>query len=70
MMMKIYDVYAVIAGVVLCFLVIAIILYFAENIYNVIGRNGSLTITKIAAILMAAIAIKFIRQSIQVIFHL
>ena len=66
MMLKIYNVYAVITGVIICFLLIWLVLYFAENIFALLGRNGSLVVTKIAGIIMAAIAVRFIRQGVQV----
>ena len=70
MAIRIYNIYAVILGTIVCFVLIWLVLYFAENIYGFLGRNGSLIITKIAAILMAAIAVKFVRQGIQAIFHI
>jgi small neutral amino acid transporter SnatA (MarC family) len=36
----------------------------------VLGKNGSLILTKIASILIAAIAVQFIRQGLFSIFHL
>ncbi|MDI6732053.1 MAG: MarC family protein [Candidatus Margulisbacteria bacterium] len=69
MFLNIFNPYAVIAGVGLCFLAIWIILYFAEHIYRILGHNGALIITKIAAIMIAAIAVRFIRVGIQSVFH-
>lgn len=66
MMLRIYNVYAVMTGVIICFLLIWLVLYFSENIFCFLGRNGSLVVTKIAGIIMAAIAVRFIRQGIQV----
>jgi len=45
-------------------LLIWLVLFYAEAIYKFLGKNGSLIITKIAAILIAAIAVQFIRQGI------
>jgi multiple antibiotic resistance protein len=70
MMLRIYSFYAVAAGVLACFFLIWLVLHFSENIYSLLGKNGSLVITKIAGILMAAIAVRFIRLGIQAIFHL
>ncbi|HTY14036.1 MAG TPA: MarC family protein, partial [Candidatus Omnitrophota bacterium] len=67
-MMRLYNFWAVIAGIVACFFVIWLVLHFAENIYNFLGRNGALIITKIAAIVIAAIAVQFIKQGILAIF--
>jgi len=69
-MLRIYQLPAVILGTLICFVFVWLTLHFGEHIYRVIGRNGSLIITKIAAILIAAIAVRFIRQGITVIFHL
>lgn len=66
--LKLYDIYAVLLGVFVCFVFIWLVLYFAENIYKFLGRNGALIITKIASILIAAIAVRFIRQGIMAIF--
>ena len=51
-------------------LLIWLVLYFADHIYAVLGKNGSLIFTKIASILIAAIAVQFIRQGIMAIFLL
>ncbi len=67
-MLKVYPFWAVIAGITACFLVIWLILNFADTVYGFMGRNGALIITKIAAIIIAAIAVLFIRQGIQAIF--
>lgn len=69
MLLKIFNPYAVIAGAGLCFLLIWIVLYFADDIYRVLGHNGALIITKIAAIMIAAIAVRYIRIGIQSAFH-
>jgi multiple antibiotic resistance protein len=66
--LKLYDLYAVLLGVFICFVFIWLALYFAENIYRFLGRNGALIITKIASILIAAIAVRFIRQGMMAIF--
>lgn len=69
-MIRLYNFWAVIAGITACFIVIWLILRYAEMIYGIIGRNGSLIITKIAAIIIAAIAVQFMRQGIQSIFFI
>jgi multiple antibiotic resistance protein len=56
--------------VLICFLLIWLVLFFSESIFRHIGRNGALIITKISGILIAAIAVRFIRQALQAIFHL
>ena len=67
-MIHIYNFWAVVAAIIVCFLLIWLTLYFAESIYRFLGRNGALIITKIAAIIIASIAVLFIRQGIQALF--
>lgn len=67
---RIYDLPAVIVGVLLCFILIWLVLRFSGSIYKIIGRNGALIITRIAAIIIAAIAVRFIRVGITAIFGL
>lgn len=69
-MTRIYQLWAVVLGVLICFLFIWLIFHFADSIYRLIGRNGSVILTRIAAILIAAIAVRFIRVGIQAIFKI
>jgi len=69
-MTKLYQLPAIVLGVLICFAMIWIVFRFADTIYRFIGRNGALIITKISAILIAAIAVRFIRLGIQSIFKL
>ena len=64
-MIHLYNFYAVIAGITACFVVIWVMLHFADELYGLLGHNGALIITKISAILIAAISVQFIRQGIQ-----
>jgi multiple antibiotic resistance protein len=63
-LLKLYGYQVILTAVMICFFLIFLVLYFAENIYSFLGKNGTLIITKIAAILIAAIAVQFIRQGI------
>jgi len=63
-LLKLYGYQVVLTAILVCFFLIFLVLYFAENIYGFLGKNGALIITKIAAILIAAIAVQFIRQGI------
>ncbi|MFH1387425.1 MAG: MarC family protein [bacterium] len=67
-LLKLYGFYIVGSAIVACFILIWLILHFADQIYRVLGKNGSLILTKVAAILIAAIAVQFIRQGILAIF--
>jgi multiple antibiotic resistance protein len=64
-MIHIYNFYAVILGIILCFAFIWLTLHFADKLYSLLGHNGALIITKISAILIAAISVHYIRQGIQ-----
>ncbi len=69
-LLQLYGYAVVLSAIVACFAAIWLVLYFAEAIHAVLGKNGSLILTKIAAILIAAIAVQFVRQGICAIFHL
>jgi multiple antibiotic resistance protein len=55
-------------AVVINFVISGAIFYFAENIYCAIGKTGSTIVAKVMAIILAAIAVKFIREGILNIF--
>ncbi len=63
-LLKLYGYQVILTAILICFFLIFLVLYFADNIYRFLGKNGTLIITKIAAILIAAIAVQFIRQGI------
>ncbi|MBN3032959.1 MAG: MarC family protein [Candidatus Saganbacteria bacterium] len=65
-----YGYWVVLAAIVACFAAIWLVLYFADAINAILGKNGSLVLTKIAAILIAAIAVQFVRQGVCAIFRL
>lgn len=69
-MTKLYQLPAVIVGVLICFALIWLVFHFAETIFRFIGRNGALIVTKIAAILVAAIAVHFIRIGTRSFFRI
>jgi multiple antibiotic resistance protein len=69
-LLKLYGYAVVISAILVCFALIWLVLHYADAIYKVLGRNGSLILTKIASILIAAIAVQFIRQGIFAIFNL
>jgi multiple antibiotic resistance protein len=69
-MAKIYQLPAVVLGVLICFFFIWLIFHFSGAIYRIIGHNGSLIVTKIASILIAAIAVRFIRIGVQAILKI
>jgi multiple antibiotic resistance protein len=67
-LLKLYGYWVVLSAILACFVLIGLVLYFADAIYRILGKNGSLILTKIAAILIAAIAVQFIRQGIMAVF--
>lgn len=67
-LLKLYGFWVVISAILVCFFLIWLVLYYAEAIHRVLGKNGSLVLTKIASILIAAIAVQFIRQGIMAVF--
>lgn len=67
-LLKLYGYAVVMSAIAACFALIWLVLYYADFIHNILGRNGSLILTKVASILIAAIAVQFIRQGIMAIF--
>lgn len=69
-LLQLYGYWVVLSAIIVCFALIWIVLLFADRIYAVLGKNGALILTKIASILIAAIAVQFIRQGITGILRL
>lgn len=69
-LLRLYGAWVVGSAIIACFGLIWLILHFADPIYRILGKNGSLILAKISAILIAAIAIQFIRQGIMSILSL
>ena len=69
-LLQLYGYVITISAIVACFAVIWLVLFFADHIYGFLGKNGALILTKIASILIAAIAVQFVRQGLFSIFHL
>ncbi|MFA4844153.1 MAG: MarC family protein [Candidatus Margulisiibacteriota bacterium] len=68
-LLKLYGYAVVLSSIVACFALIWLVLHYADAIYKILGKNGSLILTKIASILIAAIAVQFIREGILAIFR-
>jgi multiple antibiotic resistance protein len=66
--LQMYNYWVVVAALVVCFGAIWLVLQFAEQIYNFLGHNGALIVTKIAAILIAAIAVQFMTRGLLALF--
>jgi multiple antibiotic resistance protein len=59
-----YGMGITLAAVAINFFISGLVLYFGEWIYDKIGKTGSMIIAKVMAIMLAAIAVKFIRVGI------
>lgn len=59
-----FGLYVTLFAIMANFVVAWIIFLFAENIHKFLGHTGSKIVTKIMAILIAAIAIKFIHKGV------
>jgi multiple antibiotic resistance protein len=59
-----YGMNITLLAVIINFLISGVIFYWADDIYERIGRTGSVIIAKVMAIILAAIAVKFIREGI------
>ena len=49
-------------SVVVTFIIVWLILRFIDPIYRVLGKNGSLVITRVMALLIASIAVQYVLQ--------
>jgi multiple antibiotic resistance protein len=49
----------------LTFIIVWLILRFIDPIYRVLGKNGSLVITRVMALLIASIAVQYMLQGIK-----
>lgn len=68
-LLKLYGYAVVLSAIVACFALIWLVLHYADALYNILGKNGSLILTKIASILIAAIAVQYIREGILAILR-
>lgn len=59
-----YGMKVTLIAVAINFMVSGLVLYWSDIIYEKLGRTGSQIIAKVMAIILAAIAVKFIREGI------
>ena len=64
-----YGLPLTLAAVVLCYAVTWIVLMFGEQVFSRIGKTGSDIITQVMALLLATIAVQFIRTGIMDAWH-
>jgi multiple antibiotic resistance protein len=69
-LLGLYGMTVALLAVVINFLISGVIYFWADEIYERIGRTGSIIIAKVMAIILAAIAVKFIREGIISLFKL
>lgn len=65
-----YGLWITFAAVLVTFALIFLIFRYAGLLYKVLGNTGSDVVAKIMGMLLAAIAVQFMRQGIQEIFHI
>jgi len=64
-----YGLWVTVAAVVLSFAVCFLILRHVGYLYRVLGKTGSDVVAKIMGMLLAAIAVQFVRQGVQEVFR-
>jgi len=60
-----YGILATFLSVLLTFIIVWLILRFIDPIYRFLGKNGSLVITRVMALLIASIAVQYMLQGIK-----
>jgi multiple antibiotic resistance protein len=68
-LLKLYGYAVVLSAIVACFALIWLVLHYADAIYNILGKSGAMILTKIASIIIAAIAVQFIREGIMAVIR-
>ncbi len=63
-----FGVVVTLIAVALNFIVSGFVFFYADIIYEKLGKTGSIIIAKVMAIMLAAIAVKFIREGIMTYF--
>jgi multiple antibiotic resistance protein len=59
-----YGLLPVMTSLIMNFLLAWLVLYKAEIVMRIIGRNGAQAVAKVASLLLAAIAVKLIRSGL------
>ena len=60
-----YGILATLISVLLTFVIVWLILRFIDPIYRILGKNGSLVITRVMALLIASIAVQYILEGVK-----
>ena len=64
------DILITLVSVLITFIIVWLILRYIEPIYRILGKNGSLVITRVMALLIASIAVQYIIQGVKTSFSL
>lgn len=59
-----FDLIVAVISVVIVFVIVWLILRFIDPIYSILGKTGSLVISRVMALLIAAIAIQYILEGL------
>jgi multiple antibiotic resistance protein len=59
------GVFVTVASVLITFVIVWLILRFINPIYKILGRNGSLVVTRLMAMFIAAIAVQYIVEGVK-----
>lgn len=62
-----FGILVTILSVILVFIIVWLTLRFMEPIYRVLGRNGSVVIARVMALLIAAIAVQYIIEGLKML---
>ena len=65
-----YGLWITLSAVLIAFAVMFVIFRYVNFLFKMLGRTGSDVIARLMGMLLAAIAIQFVRQGIQEVFHL
>jgi len=60
-----FGILTTLLSVLLTFIIVWLILRFIDPIYRILGKNGSLVITRVMALLIASISVQYILQGIK-----
>jgi multiple antibiotic resistance protein len=62
------DIVVTLTSVLLTFTIVWFILRYIDPIYRILGRNGSLVITRVMALLIASIAVQYVIEGVKASF--
>ncbi len=62
------DILITLISVLITFIIVWLILRYIEPIYRILGKNGSLVITRVMALLIASIAVQYVIQGVKTSF--